>query len=98
MFFWEEARGGRFNWIKYANADGTALNREERKKKAKLLYDNRLWQWKQAGAKEKYEHFPRNKKFAEFARKYVNDQKLYKNCLLKDDLRRGVLSGSVTLY
>ena len=43
---------------------------------------------------ENFLNFPDTKKFLEFAREYASEQKAYKSCLFKDDVRRGLLSGS----
>ena len=89
---------GHVKWIKYANANGTPLTKEEREKQASLLYRMRFKQWKLQPTEEEttFENFPPNKKFADFARKYVKGQRRYKNYLFKDDVRRGALSGIPT--
>ena len=88
------------SWIKYAHPDGTALTKEEREEEEEKVIENRIWQCCLLASDQKnctkgnFDNFARTKKFVEFARNYLNEQKSYKRCLFEDDVRRGALSGS----
>ena len=95
-------------WIDYATEDGKTLSDTKKKEMYYRILSYRQQNCKhpkeEAGDKkiqanctgEAFQNFPNTKKFVEFAQKYVKEQESYKKCLFKDDMRRGVLSGSKT--
>ena len=103
MFYWEPAGPGGEPWIKYAHADGSLLRRAERDWQKRKVIENRVWQCEQNQNQTNcnsgnFDNFPRTKKFVKFAEGYTGAQRDLKKCLFGDDVKRGALSGSASLF